>query len=85
MRGIFQSVQPQFKVIYKYEGEKEKHCIIDLLCSDSSGVFIYECKTSNYDRHDSQEALYKDIIQKIIDTLKIPKTLYFRYAFQNEY
>lgn len=84
LKTIFSIVQPQFKVIYKYEGEKEKHCILDFLCSDNNGVFIYECKTSNWDKNDSQKQLYMDVIQKIIDTLKIDKQLYFRYAVQNE-
>lgn len=83
LRGIFAVVQPQFKVIYKYEGEKESHCILDFLCSDNTAVFIYECKTSRYDCDEKQRALYLDVIQKIIDTLKIDKDLYFRYSIQN--
>lgn len=84
LKSIFNTVQPQFKVVYKYEGEKERHCILDFLCSDNAGVFIYECKTSKYDKKESQKKLYIEVIQKIIDTLKIDKQLYFRYAIENE-
>lgn len=53
----------QFPIKYKLKGEKEKYCFIDILCSNSKEVVIYECKTNEWDIREEQDRLYLSLIK----------------------
>lgn len=84
LRDIYPVVNSQFKVMYKYEGDIQRHCILDFLCSNNEEVVIYECKTNKWDKDELQKSLYIDVISKMIATLSIKKSLKFQFVFQNE-
>lgn len=83
LRNQWPTVIYQFPVKYKYEGEKEACCFIDILCSDDETICIYECKTSKYDVNDNQMRKYIDCINYINQSLKINKKLTIDYITEN--
>lgn len=79
LRNQWPNVIYQFPVKYKYTGEKEKMCFIDILCSDDETICIYECKTNRYNIDTAQMNLYVDVIKYINSHLKINKILKIDY------
>lgn len=79
LRNQWPNVIYQFPVKYKYVGDKERSCFIDILCSDDETICIYECKTSRYNVDQKQMDLYIDVIKYINNTLKINKKLKIDY------
>jgi hypothetical protein len=83
LRNQWPNVIYQFPVKYKYVGEKEKCCFIDILCSNDETICIYECKTSQYNIDNNQMNLYIDVIKYINNALKINKRLTIDYITEN--
>lgn len=83
LRNQWPNVIYQFPVKYKYFGEKEKFCFIDILCSNDETICIYECKTSKFDINNDQMNLYVNVVKFINDSLKINKTLTIDYITEN--
>ncbi len=83
LRNQWPNVIYQFPVKYKYVGEKEACCFIDILCSNDDTICIYECKTSQYNIDNEQMTKYVDCIKYINDSLKINKKLTIDYITEN--
>jgi len=83
LRNQWPNVIYQFPVKYKYTGDKERCCFIDILCSNDETICIYECKTSKYDINNDQMNLYIDVVKFINESLKINKLLTVDYITEN--
>jgi len=79
LRNQWPNVIYQFPVKYKYIGDKERSCFIDIICSDDETICIYECKTSRYNVNNEQMQLYIDVVRFINNALKINKNLKIDY------
>jgi len=82
LRNHWPVVLYQFPIKYKYNGEKEKSCFIDILCSNDDEIKIYECKTDMYNVNEDQMRLYVDCIKYINTHLKINKKLTVDYLIE---
>lgn len=59
---LYTNVLKEFGIKYKLQGEEERYCFLDLLCSNEKVLHIFECKTTKLDIDQNQNELYLSLI-----------------------
>lgn len=80
----FPKAIPQQGFWYETDTGKRGYCFSDIICSNDKEVIIYECKTNNYDKKESQKDLYIEIMEFLLKQNKDTRTLRFEYLIENE-
>lgn len=77
-------ISHQFALRYKIQGNKaEKFAFLDLVGSDDSNVYVFECKTNSYDIDPYQRDLYIDLVTFLLKDKNINKPVKFEFLIEN--
>lgn len=84
LKKKFKKVNHQLGIRYKFNGnQKEKFAFPDIVTSNESTVFIYECKSSKSDVDVYQKELYIALIEKMLSEAGVKKDVVFEFLFEN--